>query len=215
MQTVVNTVNCVGVMGKGIALVYKLRYPKLFDAYKEKCNQKEIKTGSLWLYTEQTNAPWILNFPTKFHWKYPSKMEYVERGLQCFVEDYEKLGITSIAFPMLGAYNGGLDPDQVLEKMESYLSQCDIPIEIYEYDPTASDDLYETFASKWKSFDLAQIARETGMRKDRIKKVQETIDSGDVRSMMGLINMKGIGLVTMEQCFAFVMHTPKQPNLFD
>lgn len=87
-QTVVNTVNCVGVMGKGIALVYKLRYPKMFDIYKEYCHQHLIGIGKLWIYKGDKNDPWVLNFPTKFHWKYPSKYEYVEKGLQKFVETY-------------------------------------------------------------------------------------------------------------------------------
>ena len=77
-QTIVNTVNCVGVMGKGIALVFKLRYPNMFVVYKEHCNAKRIAPGKLWLYKSEKNAPWVLNFPTKFHWKYPSKMEYLE-----------------------------------------------------------------------------------------------------------------------------------------
>ena len=81
-QTIVNTVNCVGVMGKGIALVHKLRYPKMYEEYKIHCKSKLIKTGTLWLYTKQEKAPWILSFPTKFHWKYPSKMEWIEQGLQ-------------------------------------------------------------------------------------------------------------------------------------
>ena len=87
-QTVVNTVNCVGVMGKGIALVYKLRYPKMFDIYKDYCRQHLINIGKLWIYKGDENDPWVLNFPTKFHWKYPSKYEYIEKGLAKFVESY-------------------------------------------------------------------------------------------------------------------------------
>ena len=97
-QTVVNTVNCVGVMGKGIALVYKLRYPKMYDIYKDYCRQHLINIGKLWIYKGDENDPWVLNFPTKFHWKYPSKYEYIEKGLAKFVESYESHGVTSIAF---------------------------------------------------------------------------------------------------------------------
>ena len=64
-QTIVNTVNCVGVMGKGIALVFKLRYPKLFEKYQELCRQRLIEVGKLWLYREEPDAPWVLSFPTK------------------------------------------------------------------------------------------------------------------------------------------------------
>lgn len=81
-QTVVNTVNCVGVMGKGIALVYKLRYPQMFDIYHDYCKRHLISIGKLWLYKGDGTDPWVLNFPTKFHWKYPSKIEYIEQGLK-------------------------------------------------------------------------------------------------------------------------------------
>ena len=71
------TVNCVGVMGKGIALVFKLRYPEMFDKYKVFCQSKMIGIGKLWLYKSEESTQWVLNFPTKFHWKYPSKIEYL------------------------------------------------------------------------------------------------------------------------------------------
>ena len=151
-QVVVNTINCVGAMGKGIALVYKLRYPKMFELYQEHCKSKRIGIGKLWLYKGEPDAPWVLNFPTKFHWKYPSKLEYVEKGLQKFLDTYKDQGIKSIAFPLLGAHNGGLDRDEVYQLMTSYLSKCEIPVEIFEYDPTAPDDLFESFAVKWRSF---------------------------------------------------------------
>ena len=117
-QTIVNTVNCVGVMGKGIALVFKLRYPLMFDLYKEHCWNKRIAIGKLWIYKGESDAPWVLNFPTKFHWKYLSKKEYLEKGLEKFCETYKEQGITSIAFPLLGAHNGGLDKNEVLDIMK-------------------------------------------------------------------------------------------------
>lgn len=150
-QTVVNTVNCVGVMGKGIALVFKLRYPFMFEVYQKYCRQNLISVGKLWIYKGDINDPWVLNFPTKTHWKLPSEYEYIERGLQKFVETYKEKGITSIAFPLLGANNGGLNKDKVMEIMTTYLSKCDIPVEIYEYDPSAPDDLFENFKTKWNT----------------------------------------------------------------
>ena len=77
-QTIVNTVNCVGVMGKGIALVFKLRYPDMFPIYQDYCNRGLIEIGKLWLYKpEDTRQAWVLNFPTKVHWKLPSEYTYV------------------------------------------------------------------------------------------------------------------------------------------
>lgn len=86
-----------------------------------------------------------IEFSYKKHWKYPSRMEYLEAGLQKFVDTYEEKGITSIAFPLLGAHNGGLDKIEVLDMMHSYLEKCSIPIDIYEYDPGAPDEIFIQF----------------------------------------------------------------------
>lgn len=215
-QTIVNTINCVGVMGKGIALVYKLRYPKMFELYNEYCKSKLIGIGKLWLYKGEVDAPWVLNFPTKFHWKYPSKIEYIERGLQKFIETYKEKGITSIAFPMLGTHNGGLEKGEVLVLMEQYLSQCEIPIEIYEYDPLASDDLFETFKARWNTIPKPNKKNVTGIRTQKqIDTIDNAVNSGVVKSMIALIEYKGIGLKTIEQCFQLVMNNQCQKSLFD
>jgi O-acetyl-ADP-ribose deacetylase (regulator of RNase III) len=206
-QTVVNTVNCVGVMGKGIALVFKLRYPQMFDLYKQHCKDKLINIGTLWLYKGEENHPWVLNFPTKFHWKYPSKVEYLEKGLAKFVQTYEDKGITSIAFPLLGTHNGGLDKTLVLDLMYSYLGQCDIPIEIYEYNPSAPDDLFEGFKKIWNQKSIEEIKAATKIRIDRIQTISDRVNSSEVHSMIDLIKSKDIGAKTMEKCFQFIINS--------
>ena len=128
-QTIVNTVNCVGVMGKGIALEFKKRYPEMFLKYKELCNDGLIQVGKLWLY--KARDKWVLNFPTKDHWRNGSKIEYLTLGLSKFIDSYKEKGITSISFPLLGANNGGLEPKLVLDLMINALGCCDIPIYIY------------------------------------------------------------------------------------
>ena len=208
-QTIVNTVNCVGVMGKGIAQVYKLRYPIMFLEYKEHCKNKLIKPGALWLFSKQSNAPWILNFPTKFHWKHPSKIEWIEDGLKKFIETYEQKKITSIAFPLLGTHNGGLDTVEVRELMKKYLSKCSIDIEIYDYDPNSRDDLFEKFKANWMLLDSISIKTETGIQPQYAKKITSLIDSGEVKSIIALANYKGIGEKTLEKCFNYGLnHTP-------
>ena len=204
-QTIVNTVNCVGVMGKGIAQVYKLRYPIMFLEYKEHCKNKLIKPGALWLFSKQSNAPWILNFPTKFHWKYPSKIEWIENGLKKFVETYEQKKISSIAFPLLGTHNGGLDTTEVKELMKKYLSKCSIDIEIYDYDPNSQDDLFETFKANWLKLDSNNIKVETGIQPQYARKISDIINSGEVKSMISLANYNGIGEKTLEKAFNYVL----------
>lgn len=216
-QTIVNTVNCVGVMGKGIALVFKLRYPDMFPIYQDYCNRGLIEIGKLWLYKpEDARQAWVLNFPTKVHWKLPSEYTYVEQGLKKFAETYKEKGITSIAFPLLGTNNGGLDEEAVLRLMLRYLEPCDIPIEIYEYDPSAPDDLFESFKAKWNSIHPADRKNITGIRtKKQLQSLDEQINNPETKSMMQLLNIEGVGYKTMACCFDVVMNYVKPQTLFE
>ncbi|UZP67676.1 macro domain-containing protein [Desulfovibrio mangrovi] len=129
-QTIVNTVNTVGVMGKGIALQYKKQFPDMYKKYKEICDKKLLDVGKLWLYKSENR--YVLNFPTKKHWRAPSKPDYIESGLIKFVDNYHQLGITSISFPQLGTGNGGLNWDKVVRPMmEKYLKPLPIPVYIH------------------------------------------------------------------------------------
>ncbi len=129
-QVLVNTVNIVGVMGKGIAKEFKRIYPDMFEKYRELCENKQLSIGQLWLY--KTPNKWILNFPTKKHWRYPSITEYIEDGLIKFKEVYAEWGIHSIAFSPLGCGNGELDfESQVKPLMEKYLKSLPVYAFIY------------------------------------------------------------------------------------
>lgn len=128
-QTIVNPVNTVGVMGKGLALQFKNKYPKMYLSYKKYCNSGIFTIGKLILYKEGNRN--ILLFPTKTHWKCASKPEYIKVGLQKFVETYKEKNITSIAFPLIGCGCGGLSRQLVISLMEKYLSQVDIPVYVY------------------------------------------------------------------------------------
>ncbi len=138
-QTIVNTVNTVGVMGKGIALEFKKRYPDMFDNYKIACEKNRLKIGRLMLSYEPDH--WVLLFPTKEHWRNPSRLEYIEQGLIKFSNIYAESGITSIAFPKLGCGNGELNWDDVRILMEKYLK--DLPIDIYIYTNQLNDAIPE------------------------------------------------------------------------
>lgn len=129
-QTIINTVNCYGVMGTGIALQVKERYPEVFESYKLICDQRRFKPGNTQL-VKIHNSRWILNFATKDHWFHPSKIEWIEKGLYEFCLKYEQRGITSAAFIPLGCKNGQLSWAKVQPLMERYLSELPIPIEIY------------------------------------------------------------------------------------
>lgn len=139
MQTHVNTVNCVGVMGKGIALSFKKRYPRMFEEYKRRCLKGEVKPGVPYLFkTGETRISegeaveiFILNFPTKDHWRQPAKIEYIEKGLQLLAKIVEAENITSLAVPPLGCGNGGLQWRDVQPLITKYLEPLEIPVEVY------------------------------------------------------------------------------------
>lgn len=128
-KILVNTVNTVGVMGKGVALEFKKQYPEMFYCYKKLCEEKQLDIGKLFLWRKEKK--WVLLFPTKKHWRNPSKIEYIESGLKKLVENWDKLGADSIAFPRLGCGNGGLDWNDVRPLMEKYLKN--VPLQIYIY----------------------------------------------------------------------------------
>lgn len=130
-KVLVNTVNCAGAMGKGIALEFKKRYPDMYLKYKEICEQGLLEPGKLWIYPVPDSDLKILNFPTKKHWSSKSKLEYITSGLEKFVNTYKQKGITEIAFPLLGCTNGGLNYQGVLPLMINTLNPLDINVEIY------------------------------------------------------------------------------------
>lgn len=148
-QTIVNTINCVGVMEAGIAFEFRLRSKRMHKKYKELCKERLIDIGKLWIYQMQKedigNFEKVLNFPTKKHWKNPSEKEYIELGLDKFISSYKQRGIESIAFSLLGADKGGLDSNWVIETMQKYLVALDINIEIWKFNPRAKDDLFDEF----------------------------------------------------------------------
>lgn len=134
-QALVNTVNTVGVMGKGIALQFKEVFPNNFKLYAEACKKKELKPGMLLVVKENTlqGERIIINFPTKTAWQFKSKYEYVEEGLKELVKVIRHYNITSIAIPPLGCGNGGLKWEIVRPMMEKYLGDITgVEIQVFE-----------------------------------------------------------------------------------
>jgi len=143
-QTLVNTVNCVGVMGKGIALGFKERFPEMFEDYVERCKRGEVKLGKPYIYKRKT-IPWIINFPTKDHWRSVSRLEDIVIGLKLIKENYKQWGIESIAFPPLGSGLGQLNWDIVGPTLYKYLRMLDIPVELYAPKNTSFDQMTMEF----------------------------------------------------------------------
>lgn len=134
-EALVNTVNCVGIMGRGIALQFKNDFPMNFKAYAEACAREEVKPGKMFIYeTKSLAGPrYIINFPTKRHWRGKSRMEDIDAGLQALVEDIQRLGIRSIAIPPLGSGLGGLDWSKVRRRIVDALGALsDVEVSVYE-----------------------------------------------------------------------------------
>ncbi|ENV70692.1 MULTISPECIES: macro domain-containing protein [Acinetobacter] len=146
VEALVNTVNTVGVMGKGIALMFKERFPKNMAAYSQACKAGQVVTGQMFVTEtdELIGARWIINFPTKQHWRDKSKIEWIDTGLQAlkaFIIDHQ---VKSIAIPPLGAGNGGLSWSVVKPRIEAALSELD-GVEIIIFEPTSQ---YQNVAKK-------------------------------------------------------------------
>jgi len=206
-NVLVNTVNCVGVMGAGIALEFRLRYPNMFLEYVELCKSHQINIGSLWLY--KSEKKWILNFPTKIDWKYPSKESYLHEGLKYFTEHFKILGIESVAFPLLGSQKGGLAPKRSLQIMTSYLNTLSIPVEIYEYDSEASDDIYQKFKLEFSKTNDHDLALQSGLRSNYLALIRNALNDPNIHQLNQLAKIQGIGDKTLEKAFAFITNEKK------
>lgn len=144
---IVNTVNCVGVMGKGIALEFKKRYPEMFIDYVKRCKSGKVQTGIPYVF-DNGDGMTIINFPTKDHWRSPSRLSFIVEGLDWFVANYEKYGISSVAFPPLGCGNGGLTWEVVGPIMYQKLRGLPIEVEIYAPFGVSKNEITEGFLSK-------------------------------------------------------------------
>ena len=144
-EALVNTVNTVGVMGKGIALMFKERFPENYKAYEAACEVGAVRVGEMFVTAgvELGGPRWIINFPTKKHWRQPSKSEWIRDGLVALKGVIRERHIKSIAIPPLGCANGGLDWAFVHPLIEAALK--DLPnVEILLFVPTATHHLNQT-----------------------------------------------------------------------
>jgi O-acetyl-ADP-ribose deacetylase (regulator of RNase III) len=143
VEAIVNTVNCVGVMGRGIALQFKKAWPENYNKYLQACNKKQVQPGKMFVFETQqlTNPKYIINFPTKRHWRGASRVEDIESGLKGLKDYISENRISSIAVPPLGCGLGGLEWQTVKQLIEKYLSDLNA-VEVIVYEPKgAPEDL--------------------------------------------------------------------------
>ena len=143
VEAVINTVNCVGVMGKGIALQFKKKWPAAYKEYKKVCDAKELRPGMMHVFERGKIAEkphYIINFPTKDHWRGKSKIEFIDEGLVSLIESIKQHNIKSIAIPPLGCGNGGLEWEMIAERLEHYLKELSEEVDIYIYPPEGAPE---------------------------------------------------------------------------
>lgn len=133
-DALVNTVNCKGVMGRGVALEFKQRYPAMFEHYQGACKRGLLRPGMVLPYSKADKL--ILNFAVKDDWRHPAKLEWIEACLERFVGNYERLGITSVAMPHLGRWSGQLPWGPTHALIKRYLSDLPCDVELIAFDPT-------------------------------------------------------------------------------
>ncbi len=143
-QTLVNTVNCIGIMGKGIALEFKKRFPVMYDDYVRRCGAGQVKLGEPYVFRRLV-PPWILNFPTKDHWRSISRLEDIVRGLQYLERHYREWGVTSLAVPPLGCGQGQLEWRVVGPTLYRHLQSLTIPVGLYAPYGTPHEELQPVF----------------------------------------------------------------------
>ena len=143
-EALVNTVNCVGIMGRGIALQFKNAFPENFKAYAAACKHEEVQPGRMFVFEtgQLTNPRYIINFPTKRHWRGKSRIEDIESGLQALAEEIRERNIQSIAIPPLGSGLGGLDWSQVRPRIEEAVSEF-TNLEIVIFEPKGAPEVGE------------------------------------------------------------------------
>lgn len=139
-EALVNTVNTLGIMGKGIALGFKKSFPIVFEEYKKSVDEKTIEIGKVQLVKTGTIKPsYVINFPTKQHWRQPSKMEYIQKGMIALIDTIKKNHIKSISIPPLGCGNGKLNWNEVKPLMMNYLHEISNEVDVTIFEPGYSD----------------------------------------------------------------------------
>ena len=139
VEALVNTVNCVGVMGRGIALQFKKRFPENFRAYSKACDKGEVQPGRMFVFSTRrlTNPQYVINFPTKRHWRGDSRLEDIEAGLSDLTRCIRESGVRSVAIPPLGSGLGGLDWTAVRPLIEEALRNLE-DVQIVVFEPQAA-----------------------------------------------------------------------------
>lgn len=214
VDAIVTTVNCVGFMGKGMALECALRHPEVENEYQIACKDNQIKIGSIyWIILR--NGQHLALFPTKNDYKHNSKMSYITSGLQSLVESLYQRGIKSVALPKLGSELGGLDWNLVEVEIMKYFEHVDVDLEIWSYGGAKQDEMISTLIYKLQS-DFSGVRKLTGVSEELLKKILAASENTIFLSVSDLLRIKGMGKSSVKKLIS-VGQSPHyvQNDLFD
>jgi O-acetyl-ADP-ribose deacetylase (regulator of RNase III) len=190
-------------MGKGVALEFRRRFPKMFEEYRRICEAGMLRPGQIWPYRK--GQPWVLNFAVKNDWKHPSRIEWVEGCLTKFVANYRKLEIRSVAMPWLGAMNGRLEWEKVHALIRSYLCELpDISVELVEFDPHARDPLFEELISEAEQSTSEDFSRHADLTESATALILSAVRNRRVNSLAEVCALEGLGKKTIDNLYLFL-----------
>ncbi len=202
-QAIVNTVNCVGVMGKGIALEFRRRYPEMYKIYQQDCKEGKLQPGRIYFYSLPEVL--ILNFAIKNDWKYPSRVEWIESCLRQFVAEYRQRDIRSVAFPWMGAMNGGIPLEKIQEVTRKHLENLtDIEIEVYSFDPDANDPLFDVLKKISMLPNPFIYQKESGLQRKAYEAVINSVKQGRIKSLARLVESRIVGDISIDKLYEFL-----------
>lgn len=199
-QTIVITVNCVGIMGAGIAQDAKYRWPLIYDSYAKKCSLNQFGIGEiLW---ETSESQFVALFPTKTHWRMPSKIGYIKSGLQTLRKDIIEKSINSVALPYLGCSNGGLEWAEVKPLIKTILSEIsDLEVELWEFSQDFVDKDFEKFRDVYLALNNRDALSWLKFSKKTEKLIRNTISNNQITNFVQLSMMKGVGDKTLKKIY--------------
>lgn len=204
-QALVNTVNCVGFMGKGVALEFRRRFPAMFDEYRRACVEGRLKPGQILPFRK--SAPWVLNFAIKDDWKQPAREEWIEECLRKFRDNYRAIGLASVAFPWMGAMNGGIPLARIQALMRRHLRDLDdIDVSVYSFDPMADEPLLGVLRQRAAAMDPKAFALEAGLRPQAARTIYQFLEGTDGGCWSRLTEAPGLGEVSLAQLYSYLSH---------
>lgn len=188
-----------GVMGAGLALEFKLRYPTMYADYLGRCQKNEVRLGEPYLYRD--DAVVVLNFPTKANWKYPSKLPWIESGLAHFAKQAADYSIKRIAFPLLGCSKGGLSWDEVKPLMERYLGPLELEVIICMDNERMATGLEGKMVEILNQQDIESLVKDAKLKRAIAAKVHQALPLNRFRE---LLMIQGVGETSYSSLYRYI-----------